>query len=561
MAIWSPYSEISWRDHLKVNPYVEDVTRETRGVQNKISQQTKDLVASNQALTRSFGEGFDSVNETLTWGIGNISSTISEVENSIHLFTANFDYNMGLVIAMLESQNALTQDLLQKLDAIHQTLKSPLLTQARELYHIGCERLKRGLLDKAVEAFHQAEDKNDTDFFTQYQLGNLYLYGINQECNVVDIIKARKHFLNAARYANAETSEPRFTVFTAQSFFHASIACYALSKVNQEGLIEACDYAERARKLAPPFEEAIYHLAKFCAAMNQPERSINFLQEIIELNGTYAVKALEDSAFDNIRNRVIKLLTNLKEKYKKLAEDCITHTEELTADVMKWPENDDSSEMAKATCRLAQMKGCYAVGSFLDYADVLYIDTQLGQDLRYIRAIRREVLKQKFSRLLKIDRQAAIISKHRDNVEICQKIDTLTTIIDTPPNLDSREGISDAVRALKIYDELDEILRKEKKEEEEKERIIKENERLRKEKKERKERIYKTAFRFALTSALIFWPIGYVVSCVGGFWNTHTIGSIGVAKAPIEPTHLGLVFGAVIGFIIGLIVALIEEKK
>lgn len=80
---------------------------------------------------------------------------------------------MGLAIDVLQIQTGLLEDIVDILDGIHHTLQHPALTQAREQYQIGCQRLSVGLLDKAVEAFKRAEEKNDTDFFTQQHLGML----------------------------------------------------------------------------------------------------------------------------------------------------------------------------------------------------------------------------------------------------------------------------------------------------------------------------------------------------------------------------------------------------
>ena len=91
-----------------------------------------------------------------------------------------------------------------QLDTIHQTLQSPLLTQARELFRLGVEHYRKGLLDKALAAFLKAEEKSDVDFYLQFKIGKLYLYGRDEDANVIDLAKAESHFLLAARNANAE---------------------------------------------------------------------------------------------------------------------------------------------------------------------------------------------------------------------------------------------------------------------------------------------------------------------------------------------------------------------
>ena len=151
---------ITYDQYLQANSFVRDITGQiklnSKALEVRVSDQTKALVASNQQLTREFGNGFDSINSTLEWGINRLEYVLHDVNASIDSLHADFNYSMGLLLEEVHIHNKLLTDLLGKLDAIHKTIKSPLLTQAREFYNIGCERLSKGLLDKALEAFIQA---------------------------------------------------------------------------------------------------------------------------------------------------------------------------------------------------------------------------------------------------------------------------------------------------------------------------------------------------------------------------------------------------------------------
>ena len=118
-----------------------------------------------------------------------------------------------------------------RLDAIHKTLNSPLLTQARELFQLGQERFRKGLLDKALEAYLKAEEKNEVDFPLQMQIGKLYFYGRDEDDDVIDLLKAEKHLLLAARYADAEKATfPPWNEYCAQAYFHAAVAAYLIGE-------------------------------------------------------------------------------------------------------------------------------------------------------------------------------------------------------------------------------------------------------------------------------------------------------------------------------------------
>ena len=113
----------------------------------RVSDQTKQIVASDEELARTFESGFDSITGVLQWGFGGFKKALEDVDMSIQSLHADFNYSMGLLLQEVQIQNELLSSLLKKLDAIHRTLESPLLTQAREFYRIGCQRLSsRSLL-------------------------------------------------------------------------------------------------------------------------------------------------------------------------------------------------------------------------------------------------------------------------------------------------------------------------------------------------------------------------------------------------------------------------------
>jgi WD40 repeat protein len=308
------------------------ITRTDRLTYAEISAQTQEIVAGNDELARTFGEGFDATNRTLEWGFSNIADRLSEISSAIEDLRANFNYNIGLVIEQMQIQNKLITEVIGKLDAIHKTLESPLLTQAREFYRIGAERLQRGLLDKTLEAFLKAEEKNDTDFFTEFQLGKLYLYGIDEDDNIIDLQKAKEHLRFAIRYGKGELKVlPDFNRWVGEACFHASIACYV--SVNEPEikenptevkrlLGEAYNLAKESCEIYPQISEAYYHYAKFSALLGDAENTVSNLEKAILMDRRYCIKAEIDKDFDVVRPKVIEL-------YEKLRKDSEIKAREL----------------------------------------------------------------------------------------------------------------------------------------------------------------------------------------------------------------------------------------
>jgi len=319
-----------------------DFMRSSKLICAEISGQTQEIVAGNDELVREFGKGFDTTNRTLEWGFSNVADGLSEISSAIEDLRADFNYNIGLVIEQMQIQNKLITEVIEKLDTIHKTLETPLLTQAREFYRIGAERLQRGLLDKALEAFLKAEEKNDADFFTEFQLGKLYLYGIDEDDNVIDLQKAKKHLRLAIRYGKGELKVLHdFNRWAGEACFHAAIACYV--QVNEPEikenpaevkrlLEEARNFAKESCEIYPQISEAYYHYAKFSALLGDSENTVSNLEKAVTMDRRYCIKAEIDKDFDAVRTKVIEL-------YEKLRKDSEIKAKELLGQAKKHLSN------------------------------------------------------------------------------------------------------------------------------------------------------------------------------------------------------------------------------
>ena len=162
MSTYYRSSGLTWSQYLQADSFVQDITGEIKrsgtGMKTAISDQTRNIIASNDALAREFSEGFDSVNSTLEWGFGRVVSELSELR-------AEFSYGTGLVLEQLRIQQRTLESILDRLDAIHETLKHPLLTQARELSKLGMERMQRGLLEEGYLLPRRTYQRPDCNYY------------------------------------------------------------------------------------------------------------------------------------------------------------------------------------------------------------------------------------------------------------------------------------------------------------------------------------------------------------------------------------------------------------
>jgi len=384
MAIYSRSSNLTWEQYLQANWFGQDINKTIRksGGQTRyvISEQAKQIVASPKALSKIFPQDFDRASGTLTEGFGILGSKIDLLGEGIARLGAAFDYGMGLLAHQVEVQAPFLEDFLRRLDTLHPISLSSSLTQAREFYTIGRERLQKGLLDKALEAFLKAEAKNDSDFLIQYSLGHLYLYGRDVESRLIDLPKAEKHFRNAARFAKVEIANlPGVRKFCGEAYFHASVACYAQANekhlagntAEEEHLTrEAEKLAKQATEVYPELAETFYQHAKTNALLGEAPPALRSLEMAIKADRNYCLKADVDRDFDKIRPQVLGLFEALRrqagEEAKKALEEAhrlLNSYVFLTAKALQTRERIENL--------LKEAEAFYQSGAYFDHFEVL----------------------------------------------------------------------------------------------------------------------------------------------------------------------------------------------
>ena len=402
MSIWYPSSGLTWGQYLQAESFAKDVRGSidtTRSaVRSAISNQTRTLVASNAQLADRFGRAFDQMSGRLEMGLRAIDEGIVSVASAIEAFHADFTYSFSLLVEQLRIQNGLLATLVDRLDAIHNTLRNPTATKAREFYQIGCERLARGLLDKALQALQRAAELNDTDFFIQFQIGKLYLYGIDDDDNVVDLARAKSHLLEAARYAKGEAAiDVSFLRLAAQACLHASIASYASiddatqNEPRVDLLKEADSLAARALQYDPNLGEAYYHRAKYLALLKDPNAT-TLLKSAIQLDRDYAVKVDLDAAFEGCRPKVIQLLEKLRDDARARSEEQVRRAQSARQEAWAWkPAGSQalSTRLSEAEQSWMEAQTSLKSGTYFGFLDSLAAAQRVAEQFAEVSSARR----------------------------------------------------------------------------------------------------------------------------------------------------------------------------
>ncbi|GEM_PF-3333719 len=574
MAIWYPGTDMEF---LQANSFVKDITGQIqssgRSLESTVSERTRQIVASNEELADTFGEGFDEIDSTLNWGFNRIEQAIGGTKASIDALRADFNYSMGLLLLKVNTTNKLLSTLIDKLDAIHKTLESPTLTQAREFFNLGCQRLSKGLLDKALEAFMEAEKKNDTDFFIQFYIGMLYLYGIDDDDNVRDLQKAKNHLLLAARYGKAEiNTDPSFSKLTAEAFLLASFAIYfRLDKdLMQSDASKSRAILEEARHLAsdsikfyPEYSEATYHIAKYSALLNEPSICLAELEKAINADRNYAIKVDVDGAFDPVRPHILKLLSELKDAKMTEATNKIHEATEVWQNTLQWhPDESMAVGPLLRQCEDKQsiMLHHYYINTYFGYLDTIlsaeaFISaTQMLKETR-IKEIRdqiSETLRSITQKLPQSGRYSILVEKRiKRTIEIVAEANTLfaqTGYDNWQAALGKAlAGLNEATAARKYADEEDERIAIAKRQEDERIALL----------KRRKKSASETFW--TVFGSLFF--LGFVLGWVGSiFYGMNGGRSEGGLEFLKHWLGAALIFG-VVGFLLGAIGAWIVSRK
>lgn len=309
----------------KVDRMNANILRMSTGIQTSINQNTYAVAASSILLANTFNEGFDKLNNTLDLGFAGVQSSIGSMNASM---SAGFD-------RLQKSIDTWGTEICEKLDAIHDIVNNPLLTASRELFRRAQSNAQKQFYEEALEDIKGAVEKNKTDYISWGLMGKIYLFGMSEFSNVVDVPKALEAFTNACKYITPDIEESNEAKnMAAEFYFYAGYANYILSNESRlenktEDLKQYLEASVKANAksyaLADTMLEAAYNQARALTLLDQKNNAIDILGEIIRIDGLYSIKALGDEDFKNIETEIIELITNLR-------NECQTETKKIIQD-------------------------------------------------------------------------------------------------------------------------------------------------------------------------------------------------------------------------------------
>ena len=291
------------------------------GIQTSINENTYAVVASSAILNETFRQGFDSVNNTLDLGFAGVSSAIGTMGASM---TAGFSN-------LASSINNLAETICDRLDQIHNAVNNPLVTASRELYRLGIKNAENQFYKEALENITAAIEKNKTDYISWGTLGKLYLFGMSDFSNVVDIPKAAEAFTNVCKYITPDINDSSDAkALASEYYFYLGYANYILSNEarlenNANAVSTYLEASAAANKksyvLSDNMLESLYNQARAFSLLGQKDNAIACLEEIIRKDNLYSIKVMGDADFAAMQSDVVALIEKLRDElYAKLQE-------------------------------------------------------------------------------------------------------------------------------------------------------------------------------------------------------------------------------------------------
>ena len=264
------------------------------GIRTDIQQNSYAIVASHKMLADSFVNGFNSINNTLTFSFGYLGNKI----------------------------DVLSDKICSKLDKIHDILNNPRLTASRELYRNALKDFQNRYYEEALENCTEAIEKNKTDYISWFLLGMIYFCGKSKFSNVLDIKKAEEAFFNAAKYVDAvigKTEEAN--IFASEIYYYLGHTRLIISndylienKIEESNkkLLEAEEASRTSYQLLKENLLARYEHAKHLHFLGNDKESLWILEELIRAEKNFAIKSINDKNFESLWSSIEKLIEKLK---------------------------------------------------------------------------------------------------------------------------------------------------------------------------------------------------------------------------------------------------------
>lgn len=398
---------LSYQDYLSVESLVNGLGVETRKagarIATAVSKNTREMIASNEALARENIRMMTDVSERLDEGFERLTYELENISDEIVGLRASFDWGFSQLLANIDGMHDTLKELVQ-------LAKTPAQVAAYEQFEIARDAYRRNLfveclesLDKAINGDHASSGYKLEWRFHQLK-GVLRLGFPGCEVSLVDLPDAERSFLATARYAGTD-----FPDQAAQAFLSAGWAAYCLGNMK-----EALSHTEQAIQLNPSMGEALFQVAKVKMALGDVDGALPLLKKAVELDRFYTIKAAGDGDFKKHNVKLHDFIEKLREeKHNKTLAMVISSLQKIKHWLNIAPDAYTHPVVSKWVNFIETPN--------LPYFDILDIAAQLDQDINNLLQLATNTCSVKRNTLNETYRKEVLVKKRwfsRDVIEI-----------------------------------------------------------------------------------------------------------------------------------------------
>lgn len=439
----------------------------------------------------------------------NLADGINELSRNVVAIGSRFEYGMSLLASKLQVQEKQNKNIIYRLGNIETLLQSPDGTRAKEWFDRGIDYLSKQLLEEALAAFLKSKEVIDANFLTNYYIGKLYLFGADDDENIIDVEKAIELLDYTLKVGRGELLQHQEVVdLVAETAFNAGLAYYikgiSLHEQNADKarnfFVHALKRFEEANLVSSNSKilEAHYHSAKIYALIGD-KTAVSELQYCIKHDILYARKAYKDADLESLHTEIPQILDSTLGLQPSL--------DDVMDDAKDWLNR--GIEMDRNNNLIQDLQK--VIKSYPHIYSVAYNKQQVVRLVSQVRSLndiwqrRKELIKTYNGTSLNRKNKygSEYVHEYIHNSEL-KKNETVNSIEEVLENLDSVEidkldkvwqmVMNDHVHKKLVHEHIDTQNNLRRREEKEKRR--KEEERLRKEKEERDEKIVEVQSRF-----------------------------------------------------------------
>ena len=246
------------------------------------------------------------------------------------------------------------------------------------------ESYRNGQFDEAIRQFKESEEKNDTDYTTQYQLGLIYFFekaDYNEACN---------YFKKAAKFSQNKSA----IIFLCSTVYFALLLRLFGTCRSNAGLLDEAHSAlmkiYNANSNSPMIN---YALVQSCVSIasrsGHASTARDLVKRLIKTNEFTALQMVYDAALDSFLPQIGDVITDLIIESKNSAADIFKQIEESVERVTHMSKYmGNSTKLAAVKNEYRQLQGRLNIANYFEIKDV---ESQAQKILESFQALFREV--------------------------------------------------------------------------------------------------------------------------------------------------------------------------